>query len=250
MMRWLLLVAVLVGYAATTDGQGSSGFQKPDYGKVEKITRDPKHKLYYPNLYNRYRDNDTTLNVDDFYLLYYGYFFQDAYFTGGGAGAYKDSIKAIGVKRDYSFNERAIIIRCCKNILKAEPFNIEFIDRLFSTCREHGDTATSRLYLHKLEMLAQTVFSTGDGKTDSTGIHVLAFNDETAIVKLLGLTGTGIEPLIAKGCHYITLKPNYEYPDGIYFDVTQIARNTDKVFEHENGANIAPSTGVKGVKGK
>ena len=227
----LLLLVALICIALNVCAQNDRKYVKPDYAKIEQITKDPKQKTYYPKLYKRYESNDASLTVDDYFLLYYGSFFQDKYKGSIAAGIkYDDSVKAIFDKGELTNDDRKKLVRYTTQQLKSAPFEIRFLDRMYSLYKMLGDTANSIIYEVKLEMIAKTVFSTGDGNTDTTGIHVISVSDEYSIINLLGLKFGGSQSLTEHGCDYLTLQPNDDHLEGIYFDVTQIFKEYDKVF--------------------
>ena len=51
-----------------------------DFDRVKKVSQDPRSRYYFPRLEKLYRSNtDTTMNLEDFRNLYYGYMFQEDY---------------------------------------------------------------------------------------------------------------------------------------------------------------------------
>ena len=90
---------------------------------------------------------------------------------------------------------------------------------------------TSNLYRFKLIMVAKTLISTGDGKTDTTGIHVNTIGDEYTLINLLGYDFDGKQSLTSNQCDYLTIKQNDDGIEGMYFDVKQIFKGYYKMFD-------------------
>ena len=49
----------------------------PDFVKIEAEIKNENSNFYYPKLFERYLKGDTTLTVEDYHYLYFGYSFQD-----------------------------------------------------------------------------------------------------------------------------------------------------------------------------
>ncbi len=232
-MKYVVCLLLLFMSAVfNVNAQGPQRIDKPDYANIEKVTKDAKLRSYYPKLYTRYEANDTTLNIDEYYLLYYGYFFRDTYHPMGAISPFVDSLRAVYVQDKISNTDRRNIVRYCKELLKMEPFSIRYLGILFRTYHELGDEATSLLYQYKVEMIVRTVFSSGDGKTSETGIHVLSVTDEYALLELIGLEADG-QSTTANHCDYIKVKPNGEGLEGVYFDVSQLFKSYSAMFKEK-----------------
>ncbi len=220
-MRKLLLVAVLVLGAAGVQAQGKKGFEKPDYQQIERVTKDKGAATYYPKLLKRYQSNDTTLGLEDFRLLYYGFFFQDGFKSTGVTSAVNDSLKAIFKKKDITNADRKNAIKYTLEDMKAAPFSLRDIYRLYNLYQVLGDVKNTRKYEYKLEMISGVISGTGDGQSDSSGLHVLSVEDEYTIVSLLGYDFGGTQEMRGQ-CHYLTLAKNNDKIEGLYFDVSEI----------------------------
>jgi hypothetical protein len=84
----LLIFSLLIisSFCQNTD------FKKPDYKGIEKIIVDKESGFFYPDLLKRYKKSDTTLTLQDFRVLYYGFLFNESYSVYGSS--------------DYSFHRR------------------------------------------------------------------------------------------------------------------------------------------------
>ena len=221
-MKRCTITALIILLGAAAIPAQITTFHRPDFDEIGSIVNSKDKPYYYPKLMDRYLSNDTTLSPDEFYLLYYGYFFQEGYNAFGSASAYNDSVKALYRKDDFSDADRRLLLRYTEQLLSSNPFNLKCVNRMYRLYHDLGDTVMSGKYLFKLEMIAKTLFSTGDGKTDSTGIHVLAINDEYAVLSLLGYEFGGTQSLTSRPCDYLTVKENSDGLSGMYFDVTQL----------------------------
>jgi hypothetical protein len=214
--------------------QENRKYEKPDYPEIERLTKDKGLPSFYPRLFSRYEKNDTTLTASDFKLLYYGYFFQGRYNSYGNNSDFNDSIKTIYKKEKLTNEDRNELIRFTKELLRSDPFNLNSLNRLYVSYMDMGDMATSNLYKFKLVGLAKTLFATGDGRSDTTGIHVLSIDDEYSILAILGYEFDGSQTLTENKCDFLKVKHNDEGIDGMYFDVKQLFKGYDKMFKEED----------------
>jgi hypothetical protein len=221
MVYKLLLVSVLC-FGSAVYAQNKKGPERPDYKNIERITKDKSSPSYYPKLFKRYEANDATLTMDDYRMLYYGFFFQEGYRPSGSSSKYSDSLKAIFKKQDITDADRKNAIRYTLDDLKTSPFSLKDIYRLYNLYEMFKDEKNTAIYLRKLEMLAGAISSTGDAKTDTTALHILSIEDEYTVISLLGYEFSGSQSRTQNGCEYLLLKKNDDGIEGLYFDVKQI----------------------------
>lgn len=228
-MKYCFCLFLLLSFCV--EGYGQKVFERPDYAHIEKVTTDPHSPYYYPVLLKRYEKDDTSLTLREFNLLYYGSFFCDAYNAMGTSSDFNDSVRQIFSKTELSDTDRRDLQRFTLAMLSSDPFNLRNVDRMYQLYRYFGDTINSNKYRFKLEQIGKTLFATGDGLTDTTGIHVLSINDEYAIIDLLGYESDGNQTLTSHPCDYLTLKENNDGIAGLYFDLTQIFKGYGKLFK-------------------
>src|SRR5579872_5908446 len=213
MFRWV--VVIVLSFSLTSLCAQDKGFEKPDYKNIERVTKDKNSEYYYPKLFNRYLSNDTTLSVQQYKMLYYGYFFQDGYNPYGTVSVFKDSLKALFDKDSLSDDDRRNVMRYTNEDLKTQPFSLRDLYRLYRFYHVAGDETKSESFANKLEMLSKAIASTGDARTDTTGLHVLSVEDEYTIVSLLGYELGGAQKPTGNQCDYLTLKKNDDGLEGL-----------------------------------
>src|ERR1700754_3390543 len=74
-------------------------FTPVDRTQVEKVVTDPNSENYYPKLLKRYQEFDSTLTLEHYRLLYYGFVFQEKY--SGYNDHKKKEIRDLFQKEDY-----------------------------------------------------------------------------------------------------------------------------------------------------
>src|SRR5262245_43327225 len=95
-MKCLLTICFFVLAGAT---MAQNDFKPINRDSVKLAVTDSTKDTYYPKLMERYNRFDTTLTVDDYRLIYYGFVFQDKY--NGYANDKKRDIAELIGKRSY-----------------------------------------------------------------------------------------------------------------------------------------------------
>jgi hypothetical protein len=220
MFQRLLLVGLLSCMVGALYAQGSTALRKPDYQRIEQATKNAASSFYYPKLFKRYLNNDTTLTQTDFHYLYYGFFFCDDK-ERFNPGYYKDSLDELYKKESLTDADKKKAIKYAKEDLKLSPFRLNDLNVLCTIYYEMGDIANYSLYKYKFKSIAQVIILTGDGRSITGGFHVLEVNDEYAIMSAFGLEVAGHKTIDNK-CDYLEAKENSQGVKGLYFDVRQI----------------------------
>lgn len=206
-------------------------FNPPDYAAVEKITSDKSSDFYYPGLYKRFIGNDTSLDIQHYRLLYYGYFYHK-HTVGEGEVDYslQDSLSAYRRKDTLTAQESQKVLNWTKQLLKSDPFNPDTHYRLFRMYDNSGDEISAQIHLHKVRMLARTIVSTGNGASCKTAYHVTAIPHEYFMLRSWSLVSTG-QTLTEDQCDYHKLAENDKNLSGMYFDVKQIFMGYNEMFK-------------------
>jgi hypothetical protein len=228
-MKKIIIVFFLLG-AFTKVFCDNDDFQKPDYDQIKKIIQDKDSEYYYPSLYERYSKSDTTLNLQDFKALYYGFLFNDTYSVYGSSD-YDDSIRTIFSHDTLFSNDYYNLIKYENLILEEYPFNLRDLNTLANCYFHLGDTLSTIQTDFKLQMIVNAILSTGDGKSEKNGWHVISVSHEYDILEYFGFQFGGSQSLTNGGCDYLTVKENDYNIQGFYFDVNMILVKEQELFK-------------------
>ncbi len=196
-------------------------FLPPDYQGIKGVMNDSSSVFYYPVLMDRYQRGDTTLNMEDFRVLYYGALFTSTY-SPYERPEKNDTLNAIFTADTVTTDDFRTIIRLENKVVEKFPFSIWDLSVLSFSYHNTGDSINYKNTSYKLNMIVRTILSTGDGMTDKTGWHVIYVDHEYDLLNLLGLGFGGDQMLTTGGCDYLKVKPNEFNIEGLYFDVNQI----------------------------
>jgi len=173
----------------------------------------------YNVLFNRYVNNDTTLSIDDYGILYYG----QAFKRNLVLYAMNDSARVLNT---YLRNNKGAIdfhkvLDLSKHIVKDEPFNIDKIYYTAIAFDKIGAKDSSDIWFNRYDKLIRAILSSGNGKSVKSAIIVTKVSDEYSILNALELKFES-QSLIQKKKKYYDLmnvSQNDSGIDKLYFDI-------------------------------
>lgn len=205
-------------------------FKAPDYEWIKKEMKNKNSDYYYPQLLERYNNGDTNLTIEEGRVLYYGSFFTGDY-SSYASSEYIDSLKAYFNKDSILKEDYKEIIRLEKIVLKEFPFNMRDLNTLIYAYAISGDTASAIRTDYMLNLVIETILSTGDGATEASAWHVISVSHEYDLLNILGFQFGGNQSLTDSGCDYLTVKENQYKIEGFYFDVGMMIKMQSEIFE-------------------
>jgi hypothetical protein len=192
-----------------------------NFKKVKKEIKKKKSPFYYPDLFARYLALDTTLTVEEFRYLYYGFTFQPEY-RPYGTPSRQDSLIAYLSRDELIAAEYAIAARIGGDLLKEDPFKLRetFITAL--TYEMSGNTDLGSRYFNFYEKQVDAIMSSGDGLSTKTAFVVIYVQDEYEIIEVLGFEFNGNQHLLQGGYDMLELEENPYGIDALYFNVNRL----------------------------
>jgi len=196
----------------------------PDNEAILKQTIDSSSPCYYPALHLRYMAGDTTLTLQDYYYLYYGYAFQENYRPLESIPA-QDRILVIFEQNPMpdSLDCRKII-EYAHQVMRADPFSPANINFLIYAYGRLGDYGNERLNRIRLDNITDAIRSSGKGTGEKSPWHVLFFSHANDMVVMMGL-----QPLkrivVSRSVEFIPLYQKQGKAKGFYFDFSRVYRN-------------------------
>lgn len=144
---------------------------KIDYSEIKAKVEDKKSNSYYPKLLKRFNDFDSTLTIEDYALVYYGFSFQDDYLKNQpDEGALN--------KLQKEENYEGLILEA-KKILSVNPVSLSAIDCLIDALQETGRPETEwEKYQDRFRAIRRVIASSGNGMTCESAYKVIYVSDE------------------------------------------------------------------------
>lgn len=144
---------------------------KIDFSEIKAKVEDRNSSTYYPKLLQRFNDFDSTLTIEDYALIYYGFSFQDAYLKNQ-----PDERVLNTLQKDKNYDG---LILESKKILAVNPVSLTAND-----CMTYALLKTSRpeiewkKYQDRFRAIRKVIASSGDGLTCESAFKVIYVSDE------------------------------------------------------------------------
>ena len=225
-LKYVLLFFSLVFISGA---KAQSEVEKPDFDAIASIVNDKNSASYYPRLMERFMANDSTLLLEDYRNLYYGFAMQEDY------NPYRISPFAKKVN-EYSSAE-SLDGAQCDSIIKYStlaigdfPFDTRSMNMLIYAFQNKGLAAQQKIWTDKLRNIIDAVLSSGDGLSEDSPYYVIYAPHEYELINLQGLTAKK-QVLANAYTDYVTVEPNDFDVTGFYFNISKLLEAYKLKFE-------------------
>lgn len=209
----------------------------PDEDDILHQTLSASSPYYYTNLMLKYRNGAEKLTDDEYFYLYYGYLYQEAYrpFTENRA---LDEMLLIMSGIDIEMPTVAQLESLIERGLEAmelDPFNPKVLNMLAYAYGALDDPQREQLYFDHLNGVLRTIESSGTGLKESSPWHILMFSHAYDLLASKGYE-YGQSKIISRNVEYVPLtKRSDDRVKGFYFDYSRVYRNKpdDVVFKRD-----------------
>lgn len=193
-------------------------YEAPDYAAIRKQTFNSKSPTYYPSLMQRFVDCDSTLTLDDYRCLYYGFPLREDFIP-------YQNINSSVIEARKKLTESGASAEVCSEAIKVaeaalldNPFDLIALSIIPICYQQLGDSERSSLWNLKLQGILSAISSSGDGETAETAIHVINIEHEYEILNRLGLELDQIEATKTKQTDFMRVRENTDSIKGRYFN--------------------------------
>lgn len=226
-MRFLILLLLSIGvYESIAQDKLSDqlrkNFEVVDFDQISEEISYVGSKNYYPDLYTRYVMGDTTLNLHQYRLLYYGYAFQESYAPLDNSPI-KDSISVHLEKYGEKMEQEQSLqlVDLIRKALVQEPFNLRLLNLLGYAYQQTGDIQNALISARNLNAITEVILSSGSGIDKEYPWVLLYRKDLYDLMTMLG--GTPSRRIyITTTVEYYHLKEKINDVRGFYFDLSKI----------------------------
>jgi len=220
-MRPLLIILFFMMAGAA---MAQNNFRPVNRDSVKLAISDSSKDTYYPKLMERYNRFDTTLTVEDYRLIYYGYVFQDEYFAY--ANDKKREIGELVNKRKY---DKASEV--CDEALAG--MRVGLSPNFFKSyvLFQMNVTDSAAFYIFRYQRLRDAILSTGNGETCETAFKTIYVSDEYDIIhNWFDIESRG-QSLVKFICDKLQVSKSKNWrQNSIYFDTSETFENMKKKF--------------------
>lgn len=172
-MKTLLTFILLI---IAVSGIAQDKWVSVNYDSVEAATTNPNRETYYPKLLQRFNKFDTSLTLDDYRFLYYGFAFDAGYAPYQDNGT--SEIMPLVNERKY---DKALDV--CDKILTTNPVSITTNFYKGYVLMNMAENDSSRRYAARARKLINAILSSGDGQTCETAFKVIYVSDEYTLLR-------------------------------------------------------------------
>lgn len=217
----MLILAASCGVARAQTAD-SIAVAAPDYERIAAEVADAASSYYYPKLMGRYEKGDTTLTLEDFRHLYYGYPGQPGY-KPLLSPPYADSLeRAFGKKTRLEAPDYRRVVGFARNTLKEEPFSMRDLNVLAFAYQMLDEPEKARIQMFKIQGILDAIRSTGTGLREESPWYVIYMRDAEDVLNLIGARFTKFI-ILTRSVEYA---PVYNMPNkrnkGYYFDYSEV----------------------------
>jgi hypothetical protein len=221
MKKKLIILAIMaITLASNALAQGKLNVRKVDFNHVKEVISNPNNIYYYPKLMRSFLSDDTTMTIEAYRNLYYGYTFQEDY-NPFRESVYSNVVEQLYYKQPHSRAECDSIEKYARMSLDDNIFDMNQMKYFIFSLKEKKKYNRAALRQFRLDRLIATIMSSGKGTKEEPWV-VIAPEHEYNIVNFLGYVATDHEEL-GNGLEYITVEPVAgKSTKGFYFDVSRM----------------------------
>jgi hypothetical protein len=211
-MKQSILILICICLIGPIKGQNELDIR---YDKIKETVENPVSDNFYPKLLKRYNDFDTTLTLQDYSLIYYGFSFQENYL--------KNQPKESGLDDLSKNNEYEKLIVECQKILDKNPVSLEANNKMgFALFKLKKPEVEWKKYQNRFKSIRKVIVYSGNGLSAETAFKVIYVSDEYNILydyfeipKILRQSLVGL-------CDKFVIEPSDYYKvKEVYFDISQ-----------------------------
>lgn len=198
----------------------------PDDNAILAAIIDPDSPYNYSVLMTRYQAGDTTLTLEEYRHLYYGYIWQPEYKPFETIKARDNILEILAQDKAPEYQDYMEIIRNGNEVMRRDPFSPSNINFLIYAFGQVKDESNELKNFYRLNMIKRTILSSGDGMKVNTAWHVTRFEHATDIMGSMNMKYR--KPIVIdRETEYYTLESRG--PDGekgYYFNYGRVLRNS------------------------
>lgn len=214
-IRSLILILFLVG---SISASAQSNYIPVNRDYIEKKVKDSTSPFYYQTLLTRYLAYDSTLNLEDYRFLYYGFPFQPAY--SPYASFMNSELNDLLKNKD---NRKALEL--AHEVYQQQPVSPRSLYNILVTMQISGSNdSTMRHVQRQYVNIIDAIVSSGDGRSCGTAFKTIFVPDQYEVMaNYLNINQQG--RVLEGTCDKFSVKPNQMFDQAsLYFDTSETLR--------------------------
>ena len=225
-MKQLLLSLILALLPVVSMAQ-DDGKRVPNEDDILHQTLSATSPYYYTNLMLKYRNVGEVMTAEEYFYLYYGYLYQEAYCPFVDNRALDEMLlimSGVDIEKPMVSQLEALVERGVE-AMELDPFNPKVLNMLAFAYGALGDAEREEQYFNHLNGVLNTIESSGTGLKESSPWHILMFSHAYDLLASKGYQ-YGQSRIISRSVEYVPLtKKSEDKAKGFYFDYSRVYRN-------------------------
>ena len=222
-----LLVTLTIALTLTAAAQrpqppasGKFEVHKVDFNHVKEVIENPNSVYFYPKLMQSFLSNDTTMSIEAYRNLYYGYTFQEDY-NPFRMSVYSNVVEQLYYKQPHSREECDSIMKYAGLSLDDNIFDLDQMQYFIFALKEKKRHARAAVRQFRHDRIVAAIMSSGKGTKEEPWVVIMP-SHEYNIVNMLGYVATDHRDE-GNGLEYIAVQPKEgKTTQGFYFDVKRM----------------------------
>ena len=222
-----LLVTLTIALTLTAAAQrpqppasGKFEVHKVDFNHVKEVIENPNSVYFYPKLMQSFLSNDTTMSIEAYRNLYYGYTFQEDY-NPFRMSVYSNVVEQLYYKQPHSREECDSIMKYAGLSLDDNIFDLDQMQYFIFALKEKKRRARAAVRQFRHDRIVAAIMSSGKGTKEEPWVVIMP-SHEYNIVNMLGYVATEHRDE-GNGLEYIAVQPKEgKTTQGFYFDVKRM----------------------------
>ena len=220
MKRLYILIMLIFSFSLIVNAEDVD-YVIPDFEAIEQDVNNPSSHYFYPKLFSRFCEGDTTMTPIELERLYYGFSFQEDFEPYRDVKYNKVKATDLYTKETHTPEELDRIIQNALLVLADFPFELRQMKLLSYAYEQKGDAEKSYIWEYKLRQILGVIISSGDGLSPETAWYVISSIHPYDVIYCYGFTPVD----------YIFVEPMYDFievenggADGYYFNVSRLIK--------------------------
>ena len=204
-------------YWKTIDKWYGGSFEKPDYEKIKINIENKSSNLYYPLLVYKYQEGDSTMTLEEKRHLVYGFVYHESY-SPSISVLNPEQIQLILDKENVTAKDWVALVSLLNSWLNTEPFNCRLLYYLSIAHEALNNMPVAEKVVRRMQIVGDALYSTGNGLSQETAIHVFADYHKHDYLLLNNLSMQS-QRLVNGGYDVFSLMPNeYEIKELWFYE--------------------------------
>ena len=223
---------IYIGCTICLEFSGAETVWKPLREKrkfIQEVLNGKSGKRIFSKLVKRLKDADTTLQLADIQMLYYGQIYMDNYTPGGQFPEFDEINTILSQKKVYSLSEAKKIVSLSNQVIDRCPcepmgYYYKYLGQDILCQHYGGDTNLRNKTQLQYQMLFYAILSSGNGMYPRTAVHVVSLAHENILLNTYDLKRQSNSFRIIDGHNYdiVALDRNKFRVNSMFFNIDPI----------------------------